>query len=55
MTEIDEGDYSTLRDVIEKNDQYVPFVIAQVLQTLIDAKDMQDLPPALHEGKFSSK
>ena len=37
--EIDEGDYSSLREVIEKNDQYVPFVLAQVIQAMIEAKD----------------
>ena len=41
MIEIDEGDYSSLRQVIENNDQYVPFVLAQVIQTMIDAKDKQ--------------
>ena len=54
LIDIDESDYSSLREVVESNDQYVPFVIAQVLQTLIDAKDLQDLSPAIHEGKFSS-
>jgi hypothetical protein len=39
LTEIDESDYSSLREIIEKNDQYVPFVLAQVLQVLIDAKE----------------
>ena len=39
MIEIDEGDYSSLREVIEKNDQYVPFVLAQVIQAMIEAKD----------------
>jgi hypothetical protein len=41
LIEIDEGDYSSLRQVIENNDQYVPFVLAQVLQALIEAKDKQ--------------
>ena len=39
MIDIDEGDYSSLREVIEKNDQYVPFVLAQVIQAMIEAKD----------------
>jgi hypothetical protein len=39
FTELDESDFSSLRDMIEKNDQYIPLVRAQVLQVLIDAKD----------------
>jgi hypothetical protein len=39
-TDLDDSDYSSLRDVIERNDQYIPLVLAQVLQALIDAKDL---------------
>jgi len=46
ITEIDDSDFSSLREIIEKNDQYVPFVIAQVLQAMIDSKDKADRKPA---------
>ena len=39
LIELDDADYSSLRDVIECNDQYVPFVLAQVIQAFIYAKD----------------
>jgi hypothetical protein len=39
VTDVDEGDYQGLREVVEKNDQYIPLVLAQVLQILIDAKE----------------
>jgi hypothetical protein len=38
-TELDESDFNSLRDMVEKNDQYIPLVRAQVLQVLIEAKD----------------
>ena len=44
ITDLNDTDYSALREVVEKNDQYVPLVLAQVLQALIDAKDKGDLP-----------
>jgi hypothetical protein len=44
VTDLDDTDYSALREIVEKNDQYVPLVLAQVLQALIDAKDKGDLP-----------
>jgi hypothetical protein len=37
-TDLDDSDYSALRDVVEKNDQFIPLVIAQVLQALIEAR-----------------
>jgi hypothetical protein len=46
VIDIDESDYSALREVIEGNDQFVPFVLAQVLQVLIDAKDKSERKPA---------
>ena len=33
-TDLDETDYSALQEVIEKNDQFTPLVLAQVLQVL---------------------
>ena len=39
FTDLDDSDYSGLRDLVEKNDQYIPLVLAQVLQVLMDAKD----------------
>lgn len=38
LIEIDDSDYSNLREVIENNDQFTPLVLAQILQTLMDAK-----------------
>jgi hypothetical protein len=38
-TDLDDSDYSGLRDLVEKNDQYVPLVLAQVLQALIETKE----------------
>jgi hypothetical protein len=35
---------TALCEVVEKNDQYVPLVLAQVLQVLIDAKEKGELP-----------
>jgi hypothetical protein len=43
-TDLDDSDYSALREVVEKNDQYVPLVLVQVLQALMDAKDKGELP-----------
>jgi hypothetical protein len=40
LTELDDSDFSSLREIIEKNDQYIPLVLAQVLQTLIESKDL---------------
>jgi hypothetical protein len=42
VTDLDDTDYSSLREVIEKNDQYIPLVLAQVLQVLIESKEGQD-------------
>jgi hypothetical protein len=32
-----------LREIVEKNDQFVPLVLAQVLQALIDAKEGREV------------
>ena len=50
IVDLDDSDFSALREVVEKNDQYIPLVLAQVLQVLIDAKDKGELP-----GKKSSR
>jgi hypothetical protein len=41
-TDLDDSDYSSLREMVEKNDQYIPLVLAQVLQALIDAKEKRE-------------
>jgi hypothetical protein len=46
VTDLDDTDHSALREVVEKNDQYVPLVLAQVLQVLIDSKN---------KGEFTEK
>ena len=38
-TDLDDSDYSSLREIVERNDQYIPLVLAQVLQVLIEAKE----------------
>jgi hypothetical protein len=37
--DIDEGDYSGLIEVIDHNDQFVPFVLAYAKRALIEAKE----------------
>ena len=37
--EVDDGDFISLREIVEQNDQFFPFVLAQTLQALLDAKD----------------
>jgi len=37
--DIDDSDFSALRDIVEKNEVFIPLVTAQTLQALIDAKD----------------
>jgi len=39
VVDIDESDYSSLLDVIEHNDQFVPFVLAYAKRALIDARE----------------
>jgi hypothetical protein len=39
VTDLDDTDSSAMREIVEHNDQFVPLVLAQVLQVLIDAKD----------------
>jgi len=46
VTDLDESDYFSLREVVENNDQYVPTVLVQVLQASIEAKDKGDRKPA---------
>ena len=36
VTDLDDSDHSSLREVVEKNEQFTPLVLAQVLQVLID-------------------
>jgi hypothetical protein len=55
LTDLDDTDYSSLREIVEKNDQYIPLVLAQVLQVLIEAKDNRGSSAALHRGKSMSK
>ena len=38
VTDLDDSDHSSLREVVEKNDQFTPLVLAQVLQVLMDCK-----------------
>lgn len=45
-TDLDDSDYSSLREVVERNDQYIPLVLAQVLQVLMDAKEKGYRKPA---------
>jgi hypothetical protein len=42
FTDLDDSDFSAMREMIEKNDQYIPLVRAQVLQILIEAKEGQE-------------
>jgi hypothetical protein len=42
VTEIDESDYGSLLDVIESNDQFVPFVLAFAKRALIEARDVHE-------------
>ncbi len=49
VTDLDDTDFTAMRDIVEKNDQYVPLVLAQVLQVLIDAKDLHS--PQSGEGQ----
>jgi hypothetical protein len=37
--DLDDTDYPALREVVERNDQFIPLVIAQVLQVLMDARE----------------
>ncbi|MGA2490595.1 MAG: hypothetical protein ABSF99_10510 [Anaerolineales bacterium] len=47
LVDIDESDYSSLQEIIDKNDQFVPFVLAYAKRALIEAKE--------GKGKASSK
>jgi hypothetical protein len=40
--DIGESDYSSLLDIIDHNDQFVPYVLAYAKRALIKAKDVQD-------------
>jgi len=41
-TDVDEGDLSALREMVEENKNFTPLVCAQVLQVLMDAKDQAE-------------
>ncbi len=43
-TDLDDSDFSSLREIVEKNDQYIPLVLAQVLQVLLEARDGGNKP-----------
>jgi hypothetical protein len=42
LVEVDEGDLSSLLEVIEHNDQFVPFVLAYARRALIEAGQVQE-------------
>ena len=42
IVDIDESDYSSLVEVIDQNDQFVPFVLAYAKRALIEAKEGVD-------------
>jgi len=42
IVDIDDGDYSSLVEVIDQNDQFVPFVLAYAKRALIEAKEGVD-------------
>jgi sulfur transfer complex TusBCD TusB component (DsrH family) len=48
LVEIDKSDYSRLVEIIDKNYQFVPFVLAYAKRALIEAKDVQDKPDRKH-------
>jgi hypothetical protein len=39
VTDLDDSDHGSMREIVEKRDQFIPLVLAQVLQSLADAKD----------------
>jgi len=39
LVEIDESDYGSLLEIIDHNDQFVPFVLAYAKRALIEAKE----------------
>jgi hypothetical protein len=39
LVDIDESDYSSLIEIIDHNDQFVPFVLAYARRALIEAKE----------------
>jgi hypothetical protein len=49
LVDIDESDYSSLLDVIDKNDQFVPFVLAYAKRALIEAREGHEKPASTHE------
>jgi hypothetical protein len=42
VVDIDEGDYAGLLDVIDHNDQFVPFVLAYARRALVEASQVQE-------------
>jgi len=43
-TEVDEGDFSSLREMIDQNERWTPLVLGRVLEHLIDVKGEEDKP-----------
>jgi hypothetical protein len=39
LVDIDESDYSSLLEIIDHNDQFVPFVLAYAKRALIEARE----------------
>jgi hypothetical protein len=50
VVDIDESDYISLLEIIDHNDQFVPFVLAYAKRALIEAKDGQDKPDRKHKS-----
>jgi len=42
LVEIDESDYSSLLEIIDHNDQFVPFVLAYAKRALLEAREVLD-------------
>jgi hypothetical protein len=55
LTDLDDSDYSGLRDMVERNDQFTPLVLAQVLRVLIDAKEINSGSGAKDQGGLGGK
>lgn len=55
VTDLDDSDYSGLRDLVERNDQFTPLVLAQVLRVLIEAKENNAVTGAKEQGASSGK
>jgi hypothetical protein len=44
IVDIDESDYGSLLEVIDHNDQFVPFVLAYARRALIEAREGEEKP-----------